>query len=97
MSLLDSFEQDFDVYDSWGSTMEWFFTVCHVIHHQFGLEHVPENWEYKPGFLDTELNPDDYHLIETYSFLDYPVTDLIELGEMLNKVAGELKEEGKDY
>ena len=97
MSLLDSFEKDFDIYDPWGSTMEWLFTVCHVIHHQFGLEFIPKSWEYRPGFLDTELNREEFHLIETYSFLDYSVTDLIELGEMLNKASEELKAQEKDY
>ena len=97
MNLLEIFQEDFDVFDEWGSLMEWRFTICHIIYHQFGPEHVPEKWRYKPSPLENGIDLDEYELIETYNLLDYSINELVDFGNYLFDCATVLKEKGEDY
>ena len=95
--LVEAFEREIDPHDRFASCMEWFFTICHVIHHKYGRWSIPDHWEYTPSPLDTHIDFDEYTLISDYGMDRSTLTELLEAGEFLIEFRRMLAENGEDY
>lgn len=95
--LIEIFLKENDPHDPWGSCMEWFFTIAHLIHHKYGPEFVPSKWKYQCSIMETSLDTEEYHLIPTHRLEKYPMKELRSFGNYLEKLAEKLKAEHKDY
>lgn len=97
--LLRLFKEEFRMdIDPWGHTMEWFFTVAHLLHGTYGK--TPKHWEYNPGIISRskcKIDVDEYPLIYIYDLRWIREEDLIFLGNCLFRICRQLRKLGKDY
>jgi len=96
--LLKYFKEDFSLkHDPWGLTMDWFFTVAHILYFKNHLA-IPKEWEYSPGaFFSGDIDDEEYLLINLYDLLAYSTEDLVFMGNKMDKISKELRKRGLDY
>ena len=97
IQLLKFFKEGFKMdIDPWGHTMDWFFTIAHLLYCTYGK--TPEHWEYRPGgFGSKEIDEDEYELIYLYDLKYISEEDLVFFGNCLNRIETQLKKMGRDY
>ena len=95
--LVEAFEREIDKRDRFASCMEWSFTICHVIHHRYYRNSIPENLEYTPSPLDKSMDLEEYPLISDHNMDKRPLQELVETMEFLINFRQMLAENGEDY
>ena len=90
-------EEELKSNDRFAVASEWAFTICHVIHHKYGLFSIPYHWGYKPSPMDTHIDFDEFYLISFHSLDSRRLEDLLKAGEKLVEFIEMLKEIGEDY
>jgi hypothetical protein len=91
--LIQYFRENADSFDPWGSVMGALFDIAHELHHRNA--DIPSEWEFNPGMGSGDLR--DHESSHFEEFAAASESDLIELGNMLNRASDILRAQGKDY
>ena len=100
MGIVEELQEDLPSYksiDPYAETMEWLFTICHVLFHKYGKTSIPNSWEYHESPLDKCLDFDEHYLIDLHGLHHLSRIDLIILGNHLIEFRNELEEKGMSY
>lgn len=76
--------------DSWGTTMSFWFAVCHEMNHR-GLD-IPAEWKFRPGAAKRDLDT-----MEGVAVSRAYDEDLERFGAIMARYADLLKRHGKSY
>lgn len=103
--VLDTFRENFDGGDPWGSTIEAHFQVAYTLM-RHGVD-VPADWQFSPGMFVPDLednNPDNEDGEGSYIGWQFDllmreghVSNLIHAGNVLARYAFHLSMAGYDY
>lgn len=96
-ALREMFTDDDYVADPWGTGMEWFFSVTHVLYHD-SAEEIPVRWGYRhPDFCHSYDSDETFSLEQVKElYRDGTVTDddLLNFGSFLSTYTGLVKSLG---
>lgn len=97
--LLKYFKEDFSLNnDPWFQTMDWFFTVAHILYCSDFRKLIPKEWEYSPGaFFDGVIDMEEYTLIRAFGLMEFTPDDLVFMGNKMSKISKELRKRALDY
>lgn len=79
-------------YDKWSASMNCFFELCDHLNER--PEDVPNEWEFKPSILGSELDNESYYFELFNNCTD---AQLINLGNFLYRLTTILRDKGHSY
>lgn len=78
--------------DWWGTVVSCLFCICYVLNCRGVV--VPDEWGYHPGNMPT---PESVDSDMSYGFELFYNQELVYFGNVMNRLADKLKEQGRSY